>query len=198
MYNNISTVERLHSARLERERIIEEQQLEQQQTRPRKAQQRDKKRPQSVTSPTPISKDRKTSAVTNSVLRETITKSANPTGERFTRSATLPMSDISRPSTSTRLPSVVMSLPEKVVLSLYYVIMMGGSFLLQDQRILQALAQKLNSEQEQEEIRKLAAQLWHEEALLEQASKQVLERQRREQLEQQKRANQMKVNGTKY
>jgi len=59
------------------------------------------------------------------------------------------------------------------------------------------MAQKMNSEQEQEEIRKMAAQLWHEETLLEQASKQVLDRQRREQLEKQKRANEMKVNNTK-
>lgn len=58
------------------------------------------------------------------------------------------------------------------------------------------MAQKMNSEREQEEIRKMAAQLWHEEVLLEQASKQVQERQRREQLEQQKRLNEKKVNDT--
>ena len=52
----------------------------------------------------------------------------------------------------------------------------------------------MNSEQEQEEIRKMAARLWHEEVLLDQASKQVMEKQRREELEQQKRINQKKVN----
>lgn len=69
---------------------------------------------------------------------------------------------------------------------------------MQDQRILQAMAQKMSSEQEQEEIRKMAAKLWHEEALLEKASKQVLERQRQEQLEQQKRINQKKANDIIY
>ena len=39
------------------------------------------------------------------------------------------------------------------------------------------MVQKMNSEQEQEEIRKMAAKLWHEEVLLEQASKQVMEKQ---------------------
>ena len=56
------------------------------------------------------------------------------------------------------------------------------------------MAQKMNGEQVQEEIRKMAAQQWHEEALLEQASKKVFERQLREQLEQQKRTNEKKVN----
>ena len=58
------------------------------------------------------------------------------------------------------------------------------------------MAQKMNSEREQEEIRKMAAQLWHEEVLLEQASKQVQERQWREQLEQQKQIDEKKVNDT--
>ena len=69
---------------------------------------------------------------------------------------------------------------------------------LQDQRILQAMAQKMNSEQEQEEIRKMAAKLWHEEVLVDQASKQVMEKQRREQLEQQKRINQKKVSDSVF
>lgn len=58
------------------------------------------------------------------------------------------------------------------------------------------MAQKMNREQEQEEIRKMAAKLWHEEVLLEQASKQVQEKQWREQLEQQKIMNQKKVNAS--
>ena len=52
------------------------------------------------------------------------------------------------------------------------------------------MAQKLNSKRKQE-IRKMAAKLWHEEVLPEQASKQ--EKQRQEQLEQQKRINRKKV-----
>ena len=55
------------------------------------------------------------------------------------------------------------------------------------------MAQKMNSEQEQEEIRKMAAKLWHEEVLQEQANKQVQEKQWQEHLEQQKRINQKKV-----
>lgn len=55
------------------------------------------------------------------------------------------------------------------------------------------MAQKMTNQQEQEEIRKMAAQLWHEEALLEQTGKQVFEKQRRQQLEEHKRANQIKV-----
>ena len=58
------------------------------------------------------------------------------------------------------------------------------------------MAQKMNREREQEEIRKMAAKLWHEEVLLEQASKQVQEKQWREQLEQQKIMNQKKVNAS--
>lgn len=58
------------------------------------------------------------------------------------------------------------------------------------------MAQKMNREKEQEEIRKMAAKLWHEEVLLEQTSKQVQEKQWREQLEQQKRMNQKKVNAS--
>lgn len=58
------------------------------------------------------------------------------------------------------------------------------------------MAQKMNGEREQEEIKKMAAQLWHEEVLQEQASKQEQERQWREQLEQQKKINQKKVNDT--
>ena len=54
------------------------------------------------------------------------------------------------------------------------------------------MAQKMNREREQEEIRKMAAKLWHEEVLLEQTSKQVQEKQWREQLEQQKIMNQKK------
>ena len=53
------------------------------------------------------------------------------------------------------------------------------------------MAQKLNSKREQEEIRKMAAKLWHEEVLPEQANKK--EKQWQEQLEQQKRINQKKV-----
>ena len=58
------------------------------------------------------------------------------------------------------------------------------------------MAQKMNREREQEEIRKMAAKLWHEEVLLEQTSKQVQEKQWREQLEQQKIMNQKKVNAS--
>lgn len=58
------------------------------------------------------------------------------------------------------------------------------------------MAQKMNREREQEEIRKMAAKLWHEEVLLEQTSKQVQEKQWREHLEQQKRMNQKKVNAS--
>ena len=53
------------------------------------------------------------------------------------------------------------------------------------------MAQKMNSKREQEDIRKVAAKLWHEEVLPEQASKQ--KKQRQEQPEQQKRINQKKV-----
>ena len=59
------------------------------------------------------------------------------------------------------------------------------------------MAQKMNRERQQEEIRKMAAKLWHVEVLLEQTSKQVQEKQwRGEQLEQQKRMNQKKLNAS--
>ena len=58
------------------------------------------------------------------------------------------------------------------------------------------MAQKMNNEREQEEIRKMAAKLWHEEVLLEQANKQVQEKQWREYLEQQKRISQKKVHAS--
>ena len=53
------------------------------------------------------------------------------------------------------------------------------------------MAQKMNGKRKQEDIRKMAAKLWNEEVLPEQASKQ--EKQQQEQLEQQKRINQKKV-----
>lgn len=107
-------VERLHNARLERERVIEEQQSEQQ-TMPHEAQQRRKPRSHSVTLPTAISKDKKPSLVTNSVAQSKTTK--KPVSCAKDRSASLSISGNSQPSTSTRLPSVVTSLPEKVTLS---------------------------------------------------------------------------------
>lgn len=64
----------------------------------------------------------------------------------------------------------------------------------QDQRILQAMAQKLSSQKEQEEMRKMAAKVWHEEALLEQTSKHIQERQYREHLEEHKKAVKQQVN----
>ena len=63
----------------------------------------------------------------------------------------------------------------------------------QDQRILQAMAHKLATQQEQEEVRKMAAKVWHEEALLDQTSKQIEERQHREYLVEHNKAVQQQV-----
>ena len=185
--------ERLHSARLERERVIKEQQLEHQMLSD-KTRQSDRSRLRSVTLPVPASTQRKPLAVKDGALKKSKTtkKTVNQATRSSSRSASLPTSDTSQPSATGRLPSVAIGLPEKVVKTPLLFIML---LLLQDQRILQAMAQKMNSEQEQEEIRKMAAKLWHEEVLLEQASKQVMEKQRREQLEHQKRINEKKVNG---
>lgn len=102
-------VERLHNARLERERIIGEQQLEQP-TTPHKTRQSKKLRSQSVTLPTAINKEKRVSIASNSgTQRKTTTKTVNRTKER---SASIPASNPS--STNARLPSVTMGLPEKV------------------------------------------------------------------------------------
>lgn len=110
--------ERLHNARLERERIIEEEQQLEQQTGHKATQQSDKLRSHSVTLPTSVNNNNMTvrSVMTNDATKgnKTTRKAVNSPRERFTKSDTLPVSDISRPSTSTRLPPAVMSLPEKV------------------------------------------------------------------------------------
>ena len=103
-------IEKLHNARLERERIIEGQQLEQRTPPNKETQQNDKARSHSITLPTPV----KASMMTNDVLKES--KTVNNRRERFTKSATLPMSNVCQ--SGTRLPSAVMSLPEKVTPSL--------------------------------------------------------------------------------
>ena len=102
----------MHSALLERERVIGEQQLEQP-TIPQKTQQSNKPRSQSVTLPTGINKDKRTSVVTNNATHRKTNKTGSCTKER---SASILTSDVNPSSTSTRLPSVVMGLPEKVAL----------------------------------------------------------------------------------
>jgi len=56
------------------------------------------------------------------------------------------------------------------------------------------MAHKLSSQKEQEELRKIATKMWHEEALLEQTSKQIQEKQYREHLEEHKKAVKQQVN----
>ena len=108
--------EKLHNVRLEQEKVIVEQQLEQQTTMPHKAQRKGKQRSsQAITLPAAISKDKKESLVTNSVAQgKTTKKMAGDTKERSTKLSALSISDINKPSTSTQLPSVVASQPEKV------------------------------------------------------------------------------------
>ena len=103
--------EKLHNARLERERVIAEQPL-QQQIIPHKAQRKAKPRSQAVTLPAAVTKDKKKS---NSVAQGKVTKKmVGGAKERYTKSAALPISDVNKPPTGTQLPSVVASLPEKV------------------------------------------------------------------------------------
>ena len=111
VYEMWLVTEKLHNARLERERVIAEQQL-QQQIMPHKVQRKGKPRSQAVTLPAAVSKDKKKS---NSVAQGKVTKKAvGGVKERHTKSATLPISDVSKSPSSTHLPSVVASLPEKV------------------------------------------------------------------------------------
>ncbi|XP_065896692.1 coiled-coil domain-containing protein 177-like [Dysidea avara] len=161
-------LQRLHEARLERERIIGEYQL-QQETRPHKKKQQDINAAASTT--VPKSSPMRTQYYSQKkqvVPQEVVT----PTREKLgVTSASLPLSEANIPEFS----ATMMSLPER------------------DQRILQAMAQKLSSQQEQEELKKMAAKAWHEEALLEQTTKQIQERQYREQLEEHKKAVQQQL-----
>lgn len=112
MYQMQLVTEKLHNARLERERVIAEQQLEQQTIMPHKGQRKSKPRSQAVTLPAAVGKDKKKSySVTHG---KTTKKTVDGTKERSTKSPALPISDVNKPSTSTELPSVVASLPEKV------------------------------------------------------------------------------------
>ena len=110
--------ERLHSARLERERVVKEEQQLEKQTLPDKARQSDRPRSQSVTLPTPVGKGKKPPVVTKSILKKNkasaAKKAVNQARKSSTKSATHPISDTSQSSTSTRLPTVVTGLPEKV------------------------------------------------------------------------------------
>ena len=83
---------------------------------PHKPQQRGKPRSQSVGLPATINKDKRASVVTNSVAQNKTTKKAGVSCAKE-RTAKPPKNDINQPSTGARLPSVVMSLPEKVAIS---------------------------------------------------------------------------------